>query len=300
MSILEFLSAFRSDALDSFFIFISNFGDLAVLLPLICIIYWCISKSVAYMALFNFFITGSIVHGAKILFRIPRPWILNPDFKPVSSAIETASGYSFPSGHVQSASSIFLAFTKGVRNKCITVISYIVIALVMLSRMYLGVHTPLDVFTSLIISIIILAVLNYIRTNLSIADTTKLAMLIVSITYSSGLILYSYLLMRWNLSTIELVGGAIAFAASTIGFSIGIYIEDKYINFGTRCHSFFMQIAKIILGLGGMLLILYISSLIPAAEVITKSFAGFAACLWATCIFPLFIKLIQKKKYSEL
>ncbi len=300
MSILEFLSGFRTDILDSFFMFISNFGDFAILLPLICIIYWCISKSTAYTALFNFFITGCIVHGAKVLFRVPRPWILNPEFTPVPEAIETASGYSFPSGHTQASSSIFLTIAKYAGHKSISITSYVIVGLVALSRMYLGVHTPLDVFVSLIISIVVLSFLNYIRENLSISDSTKLGLLIATIAFCAGLCFYCYLLIRWNLSTIDNVSGSITFAAATVGFVTGAYIEYKFIKFGTHCHSIFMQLAKIILGLGGMVLIFLACKMLPFEEYLNETLATFICCIWATCIFPLFIKLVQKKKYNEL
>ncbi|MDD6572887.1 MAG: phosphatase PAP2 family protein [Thermoflexaceae bacterium] len=300
MTFLELISNFRIDFLDTFFRTVSYFGEITILLPLLCIIYWCVSKSLAYKALFTYFISGSIVQGAKIVFRIPRPWILNPSFQPVESAMETATGYSFPSGHVQGSSSVFLSIATWSGNKILAVISYVITALVLISRMYLGVHTPLDVFTSLCICVAVVLILRYIAANYSFPHSNKTALLIIAIAYSIGLILYALLLVYWNVSSMELVSDSIVFACSLTGFSIGAYIEDRFIHFGTSCLSFFMQIIKAILGLLGLVLLNYAFSLIPAGKTVINSALSFCSCIWATCIFPLFIKLVQKKKYSEL
>lgn len=300
MDFLWFLSDFRCDFLDIFFRFISYFGEVTVLIPLLCVTFWCLNKSLAYSALFSYFLTGSVVQGAKITFRIPRPWILDSSFKPVGSAIETATGYSFPSGHTQSSSSIFGAFAVWSGDKLISILSYIIIPLVLFSRMYLGVHTPKDVFTALIISCIVIVVLNRIKSDYAIPSSMKLGLLILAIAYACGLTAFSLLLVHWNVSTMELVADSIEFAATFAGFAIASYIENRYINFSTKCFSIFQQAIKIILGIGGLLLIKIGSKLLPIDHVIQKSLANFLICMWAICIFPLFIKLIQKKDYSEL
>lgn len=300
MSALEFISNYRTETLDIFFRYISLCGEITVLLPVLCIVYWCINKSLAYFTLFNYFISGSVVQGAKIAFRIPRPWILKPGFTPVSSALETATGYSFPSGHVQGSSSVFLSIASGGKNRFLSIICSAVAGLVLISRLYLGVHTPLDVSASLIISVLTIRITKYVGQNYIFPRTTKIAILMITILYSLGLCLYSCILVRWNVSGLELVADSIIFAASLAGFSIGIYIEDRFIGFRTQCFSFFMQIIKIILGLGGLVLIDYSCSLLPLHRVYTDSLKGFLVCIWATCIFPIFIKCVQKKKYSEL
>lgn len=300
MEFLSFLSNFRFDFLDSFFRIVSYLGEATVLLPILCITFWCINKSLAYSALFSFFLSGSMVQGVKIVFRIPRPWVLNPDFKPVDSALKTATGYSFPSGHTQSNSSIFGVFAVWSKYKTVRVLSYIIIPLVLFSRMYLGVHTPKDVLTALLISVIVIFVLRRIQNNIDISDSAKLGMLILALFFCAGLTFYSYLLVRWNISTIEFVADAIEFAATFAGFAIATYLENKYINFSTKCFSIFQQFLKVLLGIGGLLAIKIGSNYLPFEHFVQKSIANFFICIWAICIFPIFIKMIQKKAYSEL
>ncbi len=300
MSVLEFISRFRIETLDTIFRTISYCGEITILLPLICILYWCINKSLAYSALFCYFISGSVVQGAKIAFRIPRPWIINPGFQPVPSALETATGYSFPSGHVQSSSSIFLSIGAWCKNRLLFIICSIITGLVLFSRLYLGVHTPLDVFTSLAISVVTIIVIKHFGQNYIFPRTNKIALLMIAILYSMGLCFYSYILVRWNVSTIELVADSVIFAASLTGFSIGTYIENRFIGFRTKCFSPVMQIIKALLGLGGLFLIHYGCSLLPLHHMWQNALKGFLVCIFATCIFPIFIKCVQKKNYSEL
>lgn len=300
MSVLEFISNYRTETFDMIFRCISYYGEITVLLPVLCVLYWCINKSLAYFALFNYFISGSVIQGTKIALRIPRPWILNPDFVPVESALETATGYSFPSGHVQGSSSVFLSVAVWCKNRFLSIICSIVTGLVLFSRLYLGVHTPLDVFVSLAVSVITILVIKHFGKNYIFPRTNKIAMLMIAILYSIGLCLYSYILIYWKVSSVDLVADSVVFAASLTGFSIGVYIENRFIGFRTQCFSFFMQIIKIFLGLGGLLLINYSCSLLPLHRMYTDSLKGFLVCIWATCIFPIFIKFVQKKNYSEL
>lgn len=52
----------------------------------------------------------------KLLFRIPRPWVRDPDFTIVESARAQATGYSFPSGHTQNAVATFGGIARSTRR----------------------------------------------------------------------------------------------------------------------------------------------------------------------------------------
>lgn len=300
MYILELFQLIRTEYLDIFFNAVSELGNPTFLLPFIAVFFWCINKNHAYKIFFSYFFTGAFVHGFKIVFRIPRPWILNSNIKPVTIALPAATGYSFPSGHAQGSSSIFLAFAHWSKQKFLKVISYIIVALVITSRMYLGVHTPHDVFASLIVTLLILRLLDYVQKSYEIPDGHKLGLFILSIVYALGTYLYVILLIRWEVSTMELLADSVVFASALVGFSVGTYIEDKFIHFRTRCFSIFTQLLKILLGLGGLGAIQYLFHLLPLNTTLVRSISNFLICLWIFGIFPLFIKLVQKKTYSEL
>ena len=87
--------------------FVTYFGQELLIIAVICALYWCADKRFAYYLGFTYFTAGFCVQALKITFRIPRPWILDPEFKAVKSAIPAATGYSFPSGHTQGATCLF-------------------------------------------------------------------------------------------------------------------------------------------------------------------------------------------------
>ena len=91
----------------------------------------------------------------KITCRVPRPWVRDKNFTIVESARQEASGYSFPSGHTQNIAGTFGAIGATSKRRWFSIVCIVIIVLVAFSRMYLGVHTPLDVLTSVAISLLL-------------------------------------------------------------------------------------------------------------------------------------------------
>ena len=95
----------------------------------------------------------------KITCRIPRPWVLDPDFTIVEAARAVATGYSFPSGHTQNAVGTFGAIALQTKQRWVRWACIALVLLVPFSRMYLGVHTPLDVGVSFVLALALAAAL---------------------------------------------------------------------------------------------------------------------------------------------
>ena len=149
MQFLYFLEGLRSPALDAVFRVITELGGETVYMALAIAVYWCVSKGLGCYILTTGFVGTIANQFLKLCFRIPRPWVLDPDFSIVESARAGATGYSFPSGHTQNAFSSFgclgMWAKGGWRALC-----FAIVVLIGFSRMYLGVHTPLDVGVSLV------------------------------------------------------------------------------------------------------------------------------------------------------
>lgn len=231
MDFLNFLAQYRTPAGDIFFQGVTYLAQEVFVIAVICWLFWCSDKKLAYTLGFTYFFSGLLVQGLKITFRIPRPWLLDSNFKPVQSAVAGATGYSFPSGHTQSITALFGilgAYSKKIFNK---VILGLLIFLVGFSRMYLGCHTLKDVGTSWLLTLVVLTFTYilfyqkdiYIGREIFFSAGMTLICLILSVyslfLYSSGTISLSY-----TEDCIKACGAGVAFA-------FGFYIENRYINF---------------------------------------------------------------------
>lgn len=156
MSFLYFLESLRCSILDAFFSIITLCGDETVFMAVGMIVFWCVNKYQGYYLLCTGFAGTVINQFLKILCRIPRPWVKDPNFTIVESAREAATGYSFPSGHTQSSVGLFGGVARWNHHLWTRVIAIALCVLVPLSRLYLGVHTPLDVFVSLGIALLLI------------------------------------------------------------------------------------------------------------------------------------------------
>ena len=142
---------------DRFFLSVTVFGEFWLPTLICAITYWCIDfKAGIYLFSLNG-LNILLCHFFKMLACVYRPWILDNHIHPSELAFPYAKGYSFPSGHTAMSSSIFggIAFLKR-NNKNIVFLMLCLIGLVGFSRLWLGVHTPQDVFGGLLISIILI------------------------------------------------------------------------------------------------------------------------------------------------
>lgn len=147
MDLLYFLEELRSPLGNALFSVITFLGDETtfILASLAC--FWCVDKLQGYY-LMSVGLAGTTLNNFfKLVFRVPRPWVKDPAFTIVESAREAATGYSFPSGHSQASVGVFGGLARWNRCRWLRAVCIAVCVLVPFSRMYLGVHTPLDVFT---------------------------------------------------------------------------------------------------------------------------------------------------------
>ncbi|MBQ1264784.1 MAG: phosphatase PAP2 family protein, partial [Oscillospiraceae bacterium] len=145
MDFLRWLSSLRTPALDSFFSALTHLGGETIFMVLAIAIFWCLSKRCGYFILVTCFFGTVFNQFLKIACRVPRPWVLDGTFPIVEAARADAGGYSFPSGHTQNAVGTFGALYLYNKNRTLRIICAALVVLVPFSRMYLGVHTPLDV-----------------------------------------------------------------------------------------------------------------------------------------------------------
>ena len=143
MQLLYALAELRTPFLDALLGALTNCGGELVFMAAAIIVFWCVSKSCGYYMLTVGFVGTIVNQFLKLVFRIPRPWVKDPNFQIVESARAEATGYSFPSGHTQNVFASFGCLGRWTKRTWLRVVCAVVIVLTAFSRMYLGVHLSL-------------------------------------------------------------------------------------------------------------------------------------------------------------
>ena len=252
MSFLYFLEGLRTPFWDTVMSAVTHLGEETVFMAVTIFIFWCVSKRDGYYLLTVGFLGTVFSQFLKLTFRIPRPWVLDPNFTIVESARAQATGYSFPSGHTQSAVGTFGGIARCTRKKWLRAVCIVLLLAVPFSRMYLGVHTPLDVGVAFATAGVLVVVLYPLMKRSDDAPgiivKTILCMLLCSVAY----LLY-VLLARFpaDIDAENLASGAenaYKLVGSTLGLLAGCWVDRRYIHFDTKA-VWWAQALKLIVGL---------------------------------------------------
>ena len=294
MELLYALEQIRVPWLTSLLSYLTYFGGLYGFMVLSIIVFWCIDKRCGYFMLALGFVGTVINQFLKILFRIPRPWVLDPKFKPVESAIADAGGFSFPSGHTQNVFATFggvFAWTKKVWLKVICVV---MIVLVAFSRMYLGVHTPLDVGVSCAAGILLLAVLYPVFRSVEEHPNRMYGFIAALALLTLAFFLYSFLwpFPDWMYAEEHFVNitearhNASILTGALVGMTIGYTLDLNKIRFRTEA-KWWAQILKVVIGLVLTLAIIEGPKFVLGKSELVTGIRYGLGVLFATGVWPM-------------
>lgn len=224
---------------DAFFGFCTFFGEELFFVILIPILYWTINKRIAMMVSCAGILSLSVNGVFKDIAQIERP-IINENIRFVEidnlfvNTIDLKDSYSFPSGHAQLVSTLICSLGFSLKNKRFWIFGSILIVLVCLSRVYLGVHWPLDVLVGGILGL----VLAYGMYKLFMKLENK------KIFIYLGLIVIGFILLLFaqTADTYKALGGI-------IGFSLGAIFEMKLVNFNPQEGKLWKKVVRVVLGL---------------------------------------------------
>ncbi len=258
MALLKLFESIRNPVLDTFFSLVTHFGEETLFIVAGLIFFWCISKKQGYFVLFVG-LFGTVVNQClKLIFRIPRPWVKDPSFTIVESARAEATGYSFPSGHTQTAVGVFGATALCRREKWLRTVSIIICVLVPLSRMYLGVHTPLDVGVSLCIALVMIFVFYPVIRSATESPARMRTLFSLMVALTVGYVIFVECFpFPADIDTHNYESG-VKNGYKMLGCFLGLWLtyelDTKYINFKTEA-PLIAQVLKVVLGLLPLLLI---------------------------------------------
>ena len=159
MELLYWFESIRNPILDTLMSFVTHLGEETFFMVGALFVFWCVDKRKGYYLLSVGFVGVLVNQWLKIACRVPRPWVKDPNFTIVESARAEAAGYSFPSGHTQTAVGFFGGVARFTGQLWLRIACIVILLLVSISRMYLGVHTPADVGVSFVVAAVLVFVM---------------------------------------------------------------------------------------------------------------------------------------------
>lgn len=310
MGFLHLLENIRYGFLDALFLVITALGEEMAFMAVAVIVFWCISKKDGYYILSVGFVGTTINQFLKLVFRIPRPWVLDPDFSAVEGAVPEAQGYSFPSGHTQNAVGTFGGIAFLAKKNWLKIVGICLCVLIPFSRMYLGVHTPLDVGVSIIIALILIFAVKIV---IDKAYDTPYGMyiflggmLVLSVGHLLFVELYQFPADIDPHNYESGLKNAYTLLGALLGMLVAYPLEKKYINFDVS-GKWYTQVIKCAVGLGLLvglkeLLKLPLEALFPALTVARAIRYGLLV-IFAVVIYPStfkYFKMFEEQVVTRL
>ena len=235
----------------------------------------------------------------KVIFKVPRPWIQSKTIQPVEEAVKGATGYSFPSGHTQSATALYGTVAYNSANKIVQAVMLVIILCVAFSRMYLGVHTPMDVAVSLLITMIITIVCNYIMDKGLIYKLSQEMFAGILLVIPLAMLLYAVVIVRTGDANYKELLDYLKAAGAAVGFIAGWYMESKYLDFDETAGSTAQKVARYIIGI--VLLLGFKEGLkIIMGDSLTAGFIRYAITIFfGIYLYRLFLQSCWQKNSAK-
>jgi len=236
MELLYWFESIRVPVLNEFMLLVTRFGEETLFLVAALTILWCSDKRRSYYLLAVVFLGLIGNQFLKLAFRIPRPWVVDKNFTILEQAREAATGYSFPSGHTQTAVGTFGSIAYTTKNKLVKYLCVAICILVPISRMYIGVHTPLDVTVAAAIAVLLI----YFLKPITEAKNDKWMPWILSIMIACAVAFWAYVEFYSFPADLDAhnyesgISNAYKFLGAIIGFAIVYIVDEKWLHFEER------------------------------------------------------------------
>ncbi len=273
---------------DIFFMIVTAFGEELILFIVLPIFYWAVNKEAAHLVAMAGFASLTLNGVIKDVAKVERP-IGNENIRFVeieNFLVDTVhlkeGSYSFPSGHSQTISVLSFSFASYYNKKKLWIAASVITILVMLSRLYLGVHWPLDVLIGGLLGLVSAVVCYQIFKRCNEDNRIK-AYLILAVLCLTALFFAE------KSDTFKSVGAC-------FGFAIGALVDRKFVHFDPTEGPLWKKIVRCILGLaivGGLKAGLKPLFLLIADNVFLDFFRYMIIVFVAIALYPMLAKKIK-------
>lgn len=226
---------------DEFFNALSKFAvDMLPFLPFV--IFWGVDKKWGYYFLTTHWL-GELINGViKLTVCAYRPWIRSDLIEPAGDSKTAATGYSFPSGHTRTATTIYgsIFVWQNDKRKWLAVLCIVLIVLTGFSRNFLGVHTPQDVLVAMLESVLILFAVSFIFKKVSGNDKLLDILTVIGVLVVIASLIYIQVKpypMDYDeagkllVDPSKMMNDCFKACGSFLGLLIGSFVDRHYMHF---------------------------------------------------------------------
>lgn len=301
MDILYALEKIRTPFWNGVMSAVTQLGGEVIFIVAAVVVFWCVSKWEGYYLMTIAFCGTVLNQFLKLICRVPRPWVRDPNFTIVESARAEATGYSFPSGHTQNAIGLFGGMARWGGRRWVRLGLTALALVIAFSRMYLGVHTPADVGVSLVLAAALVLglypLMRRAQEKPRYMGYVLAAMLVVSGTFVVFVEAYGFSADMDAENLASGIGNAWKMLGAVAGMTLAWLLDRRYIHFETQA-VWWVQVIKVAVG---MALLLAIKSGLKAPLLALLGHEGLAGgvryfllVLVAGAVWPLVFRPMSK------
>ena len=301
MDILYALEKIRTPFWNGVMSAVTQLGGEVIFIVAAVVVFWCVRKWEGYYLMTVAFCGTVLNQFLKLICRVPRPWVRDPNFTIVESARAEATGYSFPSGHTQNAIGLFGGMARWGGRRWVRLGLTALALIIAFSRMYLGVHTPADVGVSLVLAAALVLglypLMRRAQEKPRYMGYVLAAMLVVSGAFVVFVETCGFPADMDAENLASGIGNAWKMLGAVAGLTLAWLLDRRYIHFETQA-VWWVQVIKVAVG---MALLLAIKSGLKAPLLALLGHEGLAGgvryfllVLVAGAIWPLVFRPMSK------
>ena len=136
-------------------LFITDLGSELAYIAFLLVTYLAFDSRLGQRAAIYLLVSFYLNFHLKGLIDTPRPFMIDPELARNPAAVETGVGPGFPSAHAQASLTFWGYLALYVRKTWFWLVAALLVVLISLSRIYLGVHVPIDIVGGLAIGAVL-------------------------------------------------------------------------------------------------------------------------------------------------
>jgi hypothetical protein len=247
------------------------------------LIYWCFDKRQGRLLTYVLFFGAYLNFFLKVLI----PWLRPPSELRLAEKDEISFG--FPSGHVQDSTTVWTWVSMTFKKRIFPIIGIVLVSAIGISRIYLGLHYPVQVIGGAIVGLGFVALASLILKHIpyQAGKMQPLSHIVFSLLTVLPLIL--------SVTLLGATGDATRIAGFLFGFSIGALFEDRYVGFRTDITLTRRIIRIIVAGVVGAIVLGLLSLTIQGVDLASVFLNSVLQGLTIVLVIPSVFKIVERR-----